>query len=144
MTNLRTLIIEVDLPQRECSPNSTAHWRLKYEAKQRAKTEARIEGLRAAKKAKLTTALNSPVTLTAEFYMCRGKYSYIHYHPRDEDNAIASLKASIDGLTESGAICGDAAKNLKIGGVRLYSKANEHQGRSCVVITLTEAAVPNA
>ena len=137
----RTLVIELPLPPRECSPNYHGHWRPKAAAVKSARYAAYLLAWKAKVAANLETPLSHPVTLSAEFYLCRKpNLGGDVYHPRDCDNSIASLKNFIDGITDACIILSDAAKNLKIGEVRLYSRAKEHQGRSCVVITLTEAA----
>lgn len=59
------------------------------------------------------------------------------YRPKDEDNALASCKAALDGIRDAGVIKGDSKKYLKIGEVRLYTRKEEHKGKTELVMRLS-------
>lgn len=67
-----------------------------------------------------------------------GVKSHKKYRPMDEGNAIQALKPAIDGIVDSGLLIDDKAKYLMWGSFARYGTQREHQGKSCIVLVLTE------
>lgn len=76
------------------------------------------------------------VVIDLEFYLCRVLNDMKSCYPKDEDNARGSMKAAQDALKDAGIIPGDGKKYVRIGETRLYTRAKEHQGFTCVVMTI--------
>jgi hypothetical protein len=76
-----------------------------------------------------------PVRISADFYC--GPTLYPRYRPLDIGNAIGSLKAAVDGLVDAGMSATDSHRDVVWGDVRLLRAKKEHQGRACVVLTIT-------
>jgi hypothetical protein len=135
--------IEVPLPPKGASPNSNrGHWGPKARARRRYQSECEVE-LR--KVAASIRALGVPVSIVATFYLGRGttdveRYQRsARYFPRDEDNAIASLKGAIDAIVSSGALRDDSTRYLAVERPVLLRRAREHRGRACVVFAFRRA-----
>lgn len=131
---MRQFVIELPLPPIECSPNKRAHWG----AKARAVREYRDTcGYLTVKQLGRRRA-QGQVTIDLDFYLAKPKLPDGLCRPRDNDNAIAASKAAIDSLRDSGLITNDSKKHVRIGNVNLHSTKKEHQGRSALVLTITE------
>lgn len=131
---MRQFIIELPLPPVWCSPNLKSHWSIKAKATRLYRESCgylvlKQLGRRRAK---------GQVTIDLDFYLAKNGYPDDLYRPRDPDNAIASTKAAVDSLRDSGLITNDSKKYVRIGNVNLYSTKKEHQGRSALVLTVTE------
>jgi len=136
--------IEIPLPPQGVQQNQRRHWR---------ETAAAIRGYRLMCRGAAANAgkVPVPVKIHAEFFMGRSaqektwaqarrarglKPKPIVYRPLDTMNAIAALKAAIDGIVDAGVLPGDSHKQVQWGDVNLYRTAKEHKGRSCVVLRL--------
>jgi len=89
----------------------------------------------------------SPVWLHLQFYQFRNPelkvwrprkkvWDFPFAISRDEDNARASVKALQDALKLAGVVPDDGRKHVRSGTCDLYNTAKEHQGRTCVVVTI--------
>lgn len=72
-------------------------------------------------------------TISTEWFLGRAQG---RYHPQDEQNAIASIKALCDALVDRGYIADDHAKMFHWGETVLHG-AKESGDRAGVVVTLT-------
>jgi Holliday junction resolvase RusA-like endonuclease len=124
-------VIVLALPFAELSPNARCHWA----AKARKVKEYRQLAAWVMKLAKLTP-VDGRVLIDLEFYLCRVDDGKFFYYPKDEDNARAAMKAAQDALKDAGIVAGDGKKNVGVGATKLYTKAKEHQGYTCVVMTI--------
>lgn len=127
--------IELPLPPKGVSPNGRGkHWgaKAKAQASYRAQCAWRMREM----KWGASTALTVPVRVHLDFYLCRQPGDTRDYFPMDEDNARASFKAGQDALKDVGVIEQDSKKFLRVGETRLHTTKKEHQGRTCVVLTL--------
>lgn len=145
LSNMDTLrkqwTVEIPLPPRSVSPNrkSSEHWSKRHRAVKEYReacywiymaarpTLARIRGF-----------INMPVVIHADFYMAPCPYDGC-VRPRDHDNAQGCLKPAIDALVDAGVLQGDSAKHVRTGAIRLHSKAKDHKGRHCVLLTIEAA-----
>lgn len=119
-----TLSIILRIPPIEISPNGTGHWRTIAKLKKTAKSTAKLMTL-----GTVGTARPQPVG-----------YSLAYHWPstrRDDDNAIASCKAYLDGICEALAI-NDA--NLRF--QRLHHHANRACPRVEIIMHLTHPKPP--
>lgn len=98
--NINVFTIRLPLPPKECQPNARVHWAARWRAGQRHKTRARSASSRIVEH--LGT---SPLIMKASV-----KITFYHKirRRRDPDNALASMKAAIDGLVESGLLGDDS------------------------------------
>lgn len=93
------------------------------------------------RKAKLG-ALPTPVILHWDFYYGKRRDASGRilkdncYRAYDEANAIGSVKAAQDALTDAGIVPDDSKKFVRMGSITLHSTAKEHQGRAMVVLTI--------
>jgi hypothetical protein len=95
------LVVDLPLPAKALSPNARVHWRTKANAKAKARGDAKLAALSAIREQKSAGLPWESVTVQATFYK-RTR------HKIDLDNAIASLKASFDGLQDAGVIANDS------------------------------------
>ena len=134
--------VELRLPPRELSPNARPHWTLKSKAVK----SYREECASTFRLANLPRFI-SPVIVHLEFYQFRnpalkvlrprkGVYEFPFAISRDEDNARASFKSGQDSMKDAGVIPDDGRKNVRSGSCTLYSTQKEHQGRTCLVVTI--------
>ena len=130
--------VTLPLPPRECSPNGAGlsrHWSARHPAK-----KAYREVCTAIMKEAKIGLLPVPVTVDFDFYCCRkGDTFHSLYMPRDTDNALAALKVVIDSLVHAEIISDDSSRYLHLGCTRLRHTQAEHQGKTCLVVTLTTA-----
>jgi len=131
--------ITISLPPKGCSPNTHRHWRKKGDAIRQYRQEAfacaaqQAGGIR----------FQRPVRVDHAWYMGKSQKESLkvippRYRPLDEGNAIAALKAAIDGVVDAGVLVSDSHDRVKWGECSLFRNKKEHQGRSCVVLTFTE------
>lgn len=109
-----TFTVRLPLPCNELSPNSRVHWGVRARAAKGYRTAcawafslARPRGWKP-----------QPVVIDVEYRVhrdCGG------YQPRDTDNAIASLKAGIDGMKDASIIASDSRANLHWGEMKLIA-----------------------
>jgi hypothetical protein len=142
---------EIPLPPKELSPNERLHWAAKNRATHAyreacgwAYKKALGDAIMAGRVLRLeagSTAIDGQrpkkLILDVEYYCTRRSGGY---HPKDEDNARASLKAAIDALKDVGVIESDAKDRLTWGAFKLVTTARgvgkRHPG---VVVMLTVA-----
>ena len=131
---MRQFKVELPLPPIECSPNHRSHWG----ARARAVREYREAcGYLTVKQLGRRRA-KGQVTIDLDFYLARPKLPDRLCRPRDEDNAVACVKAAVDSLRDSGLLTNDSKKFVRVGNVHLHSTKKEHQGRIGLVLTVTE------
>lgn len=138
-SRVSTYRVELPLPPIDCSPNrGAAHWAIKHKAR-RSHAASCVRALKAAG----IPPLQTPIRVHLAFYLCRptdtlGKFRVRDlYFPRDRDNAIASAKGAQDALKEAGIIPDDGARHVEIAPPDLFTRREEHQGRTCLVMTIT-------
>lgn len=131
---MRQFVIELPLPPIQCSPNRPTHWAVKARATREYRETC---GYLVLKQLGQRRA-QGQVTIDLDFYLAKSKLPDGLCRPRDTDNAIAASKAAIDSLRDSGLITNDSKKHVRIGNVNLYSTKKEHQGRSVLVLRVTE------
>jgi Holliday junction resolvase RusA-like endonuclease len=126
------LQIKLSLPPRELSPNAKVHHQVRAKAVAIYRKEAYFAAIEALSKGPKD---KPPVVMDVEFYTARKKGHYVYY-PRDIDNALASLKAAIDGIVDAKVIPSDSAKYLSIGKITIHAGQKDAAGLSCVIITI--------
>lgn len=134
-TGPQTIAIELPLPPAECSPNFRGHTKRRATAVARYRQEA-FYAYRAAK----LPALATPITLHWDWYVARPesmRERYLSaggYVPRDDDDAIGSVKAARDALIDAGCVPDDRAEFVMQGSVQWLSKLWD--GRRAVVLRI--------
>lgn len=93
------IVIVLDLPPKELSPNSRSFWRVKRLAVKSYREHAKEESMIAAYHSCLSEAFRE-VKIQAAFYRKRNV-------PMDGDNALAMLKPAFDGLQDAGIVTND-------------------------------------
>lgn len=89
------VVIEIPMmPPRECSPNWHGHWANKARAVAEFRQQARMSAM-VADNTEAWIGFDGPVTLDVEIAWCCGRKRL------DDDNAKASLKAAIDGISDA-------------------------------------------
>ena len=92
------MIVTLPWPDKRLSPNARLHWRPKSEAVKQARWDASYAVLEAAggslSEVRRSLADQTRIPLTIRFYAPDRRH-------RDEDNVIASCKASMDGLADA-------------------------------------------
>lgn len=131
---MRQFVIDLPLPPIECSPNARVHWGKKARAVREYREAC---GYLVVKQLGRRRA-QGQITIDLDFFLAKPKFPDGLCRPRDEDNAIACAKVGIDSLRDSGLITDDSKKHVRIGNVSLHSTRKEHQGRSALVLTVTE------
>lgn len=128
----RSVTLVLGLPPSDCAPNlrsGRGHWSHRARAARSYRYEAAIA-------ARDCGRLTPPVRVTAMFrtapHPTLGR-SDGTYRPLDAGNAIAALKAAIDGIVDAGVIPNDRAETLHWGEVRISRESGP-----CVVVKLTE------
>lgn len=58
------------------------------------------------------------------------------YRPRDEDNAIAAIKAAKDGFVDAGLVMDDSHNQVKTGDWTCHRTQKEHAGKSGIVFRI--------
>lgn len=112
--------INLPLPSRALKPHAQGHWRAKYSATKAARDEAKLMALCA-------TNGSKPMMGKAIVHVVYDTTSAKHikgYRPLDEQNAIAAVKAYIDGCKDAGIIVDDSAKHLKWGKTDIVKNGN--------------------
>lgn len=128
------LVFVLPLPPIESSPNWRGYWAVKAMAVKTYRQQC------AALMSESGKAFTGRVIVDLEFYYCRVQGDKKSCYSKDEDNARASMKAAQDALKDAGIIPGDGKKFVQMGKTTLYTRAEEHQGFTCVVMTIREAA----
>ena len=133
---MRSLAIELPLPDRTLSPNGYKHWRQVSAAKKKARAEAQAVCKSAMNAARFAFPLGRCELRSVWYFGGKGGY-----RPRDKGNAISSLKAYIDGCVDAGLLPDDSHKWLDFGPVVFYGLKKDHQGRGGVLLVFTEAGI---
>jgi hypothetical protein len=127
---LRLFVAELDLPPQMLSPNVTpGHWAMKRAATRKYRRDCGVIFLRSKPRGWTACAVVIDVT----FVCPPGSPGYM---PKDVQNAIASLKANIDALTDARVIPDDVAKYLQWGRFDLINTAARAEGRH-IGVTIT-------
>lgn len=93
--------INLPLPDRILSPNARPHWAPKAKAVREARGAAYYLAMAAMRKA----GIKPPKWEAAEV---RTVFYWPTRHRRDRDNALASMKATMDGIADAGVVENDA------------------------------------
>ena len=117
---MNELTATIALPPDALSPNGRLHWSARARATKRHRFEAGV-AFQSAKRLHNWKA-GAPVIVDIE-YRCHAKAA--GYKPKDITNALASLKASFDGMVDAGIVPSDAAKWVELGKVTLYTRARD-------------------
>lgn len=126
-------VMEFPLPPRECSPNYHGHWRYRQKAVRAYVGKCCLLAIEYRRK----LAPNGPPDPPAQLHLdCFLAPVPGQYRPRDDDNAIGWCKGLRDSLVRSEWLPGDTSKHLRVGRVNLRTTKKQHQGLSCVVVTL--------
>jgi crossover junction endodeoxyribonuclease RusA len=117
-----TVEITLDVPKRILSPNGRSH----HHAKARAIKEYRT-------KARLFCMTIFPPSFKPRWNAANVKITWYHPHARfpDRDNALASLKAGFDGLTDYGLFSDDRGLTQE------PVQFQKHSTKPRVVLTIT-------
>jgi len=89
------------LPSPVLNPNARTHWAVKCKHIKEARTEARKEAHRVLTQADMEPPKWATARINAVFYLTKNRTA------PDPDNAIASLKAYIDGISDAGIVSND-------------------------------------
>ena len=98
MTEIR---LTLPLPDKILSPNARSHWAVKARAKRSARESARLRTLKALREAGRQPPKWRRAAVELVFY-------WPTRHTRDRDNALASMKAALDGIADAGVVEDDA------------------------------------
>jgi Holliday junction resolvase RusA-like endonuclease len=148
---MKDFTIELPLPPKGVSPNRAGHEH--YSKRSKATQEYRKAAWALMREALPKDWKPVPVRISHAWYMgqsaaetklrasylaCGGKkrLSSEFYRPRDKQNAIAALKAVVDGFVDAKLVPDDSAQWVDWGPCTFYSKPDQHGGRSCVVVTV--------
>lgn len=105
------LRLGLPLPPRELSPNGRKHWIAKAGGVKAYRDNVAVIALSAVRewhwKAPERATLILTFCLKDRPAPLGGLDRAAHYHPRDQDNALASFKAGLDGLRDAGVVRGD-------------------------------------
>ena len=99
------ITITLPLPHKHLSPNARVHWGQLAEAKKRARRDAKYEAIAEMSHMQLSAPKLKTARVEYRFY-------FKTRHSHDADNAIASMKASLDGLTDAGLWTDDSVVTL--------------------------------
>lgn len=92
-----TITITIPLPPKECSPNARCHYHAKARAVRDYRTRAKLETL---------SELDGEKPRFAKAQTEISWYTKTNTRP-DADNALASLKAALDGVADAGFLSSD-------------------------------------
>lgn len=140
----KSILITLRLPPPACSPNFHKHWKEKYEANQRYKEEARLTIHSEIVKRHLQIPFTSKYNVRITFTVCGrdDKGMYRAYRPLDADNAQASLKPALDGMTAAGLVKSDSHRHLNEITFK-FDRHNAHRSKisqeSCIGDSVTIA-----
>ena len=127
----------IPLPPSELSPNARHHWAAKNRAINGTGGHGGYKGevFALAWKAKPDAFNPKPIRITFDWYM--GPMPGCDcYRPRDADNAVAAMKAAIDGIKMARWVPDDGHQWVKIGEPTLRRTKKDHQGRCEIVVTI--------
>lgn len=132
-----SLVATIPLPPDALSPNARVHWSARARATKNHRFAAFVSLAAAKREAKWRTM--RPIVLDIE-YRCHAKAT--GYKPKDATNALAALKAAIDGIVDAGIIGNDSARWLTLGKLDLRTRASDKKVRELgpgVTFTISEA-----
>lgn len=129
---MRTFTVVLPLPPRALNPHAKGHWAPKAKATQAARTTGMVAAMVATKstKPKLEKAIVTMVYDTTP--RIRGVDD--GYRPRDVQNALAAVKAYVDGCKDAGLIVDDNSGVLAWDRIEIVQS-----GKPGVVLTFREA-----
>lgn len=96
---MKAIEIVVSVPDRRLSPNARVHWRTSHGQKKKARESAKYSAWDVLNGNEAPKWDKARVHVKAYFRDRRSKW--------DRDNFIASLKATIDGITDAGILAND-------------------------------------
>lgn len=99
------ITITLPLPHKRLSPNARVHWGRKADATKSARRTAKYTAVALMADLRLDAPRLSSARVEYRFYFKTNAR-------RDPDNAIASMKASLDGLTDAGLWTDDSVVTL--------------------------------
>lgn len=113
-----SLELTVDLPPVELSPNSRAHRMVKQRATREYRDVVGYLAIGEARRVQWVTPQRARVSFLWGLRDHRSAAAkMLSYHPEDPDNAVASLKALLDGLRDARVIRDDRWSALQLGSV---------------------------
>lgn len=115
------LVIAGPLPPQACSPNGYKHWRTVSAAKREQRQEWNLLAQSLLNRRDCRWGAPGRATATIEVGI-KGARGTGLYAPRDEANALAALKAAIDGIIDAGVLPDDSRKHLRIGGITISAE----------------------
>ncbi len=95
----RTLTITLPLPPRELHPNARCHYMAKAKKTKQYRNDAALAAVAAKREAKMVYPM--PAAIVQATFITKTK------RHMDPDNALASLKSAIDGLTDARVLHSD-------------------------------------
>lgn len=99
------ITITLPLPHKHLSPNARVYWGQVATAKKRARRDAKYEAIAEMSSSQISAPHLQSARVEYRFYFKTN-------HRHDADNAIASMKASLDGLTDAGLWTDDSVVTL--------------------------------
>lgn len=127
------VLLKLAFPPAEVRPNAREHWAVKAAAVKEYRHAAKV----AAKDYRNTHdgigPLTAPVTYSMTF-VCQSRGPL-----PDEDNMVASMKAALDGLVESGLLISDRPEHLHLGTIHVRKRA-PYEKDAYVLVQLKESA----
>lgn len=115
-----------EVPPKEVRGNSRAHWRTVRKINRQRREEARLLILELMQ-GKGVETIPDRVLISYEFY---------HWKSIDLDNLIFGMKATLDGIVDSGLLIDDAPRSAKIEAE--FFKEEKKDNNSRTVITIAE------
>lgn len=107
-------VLHLPLPPKEASPNWRGHWAPKAKATNRYRWNCKIVALAKGMKHR------GPTTVRYSFH-------FKDWRRRDPDNLVASMKAALDGIRDSGMIPDDSARDVVLLAPQVVSGAESDQ-----------------
>ena len=107
------------LPPKALSPNVSSHWGSRAKATRGCRHDAWVAFLQAKPK---DWPEDREVEVDIEYRCCRKIEGYIAF---DQANALAALKAYIDGMVDAKVVKNDSRKMLRIAHMELFTRATD-------------------
>lgn len=119
----KTFFARLPLPPVALSPNRTshAHWRYRHAAT----GEYRMTARSCFNRDKPRDWVSSHVQVAMHYFCCKTSDGY---RPKDVQNAMASIKAGIDGMVDANIVPDDSRKWVSWDRLRLYTTSQECAG----------------
>ncbi len=121
----------VNPPPRELSPNARLHWAKLSKYKSEYRSDCGVQILSQLQKIKFDAC--NKVKIHYRWIIGKDCRACGYYAPRDEDNAIMSLKSLQDAMVDVGLFSNDNSKILKHDGIELI-RDNKEYSQICVTL----------